>query len=393
MQKNVSVLGRMVHNAIRRRTHRQDYLLQDRSPRTELLREGLFSVKVFHPLSSSREQIEGETVPVEQQHRLPLLLVPPLGVFAWIFDLMAERSLVRYFLARGFTVYLVDWGQPGREESNLDLQTYALNWMPKAVNVVQQHSGQQQISLLGYCMGGLLSLVYTAASAARGQDYIANIITIASPINLHQMSGMIGRAARIASMPSGWIKRLTGQELSLFSPKLFHVDGRVLSILFRLSQPKATLSSYLDLVKNLADDDYVSRYMTMNEWFSHMPDYPGATIQEMIQRWGLANGMAEGQFKLGGEVVDFKNITCPILAFAGTNDAITSIESACALMTVVSSTDLSFEVVPGGHAGVFTGSKAVNTTWAIAADWLAMRSDPPLRDADAHHLIGQTAHV
>jgi polyhydroxyalkanoate synthase len=32
-------------------------------------------------------------------------------------------------------------------------------------------------------------------------------------------------------------------------------------------------------------------------------------------------------------------------------------------------------VVAGGHAGVFTGSKAAHSTWSIAADWLELRSD------------------
>ncbi len=73
-------------------------------------------------------------------------------------------------------------------------------------------------------------------------------------------------------------------------------------------------------------------------------------------------------------MVDLHQIRCSVLAFAGSNDAITSISSASAVVSVVSANDLTFEVVPGGHAGVFTGSRAVSTTWAIAADWLALRS-------------------
>lgn len=372
MASTLRVLGRMASNAVGRRLYPERYLLQDRSPRTEILRDGLFSVKVFHPLQSSRVQIEGETVAVEHNHAIPLLLVPPLGVYAWIFDLMAERSLVRYFLARGFAVYLIDWGKPSSHDSHLTLQQYALDWFPQAVDCVCAHSGQQQVSLLGYCMGGLLSLIYTAA---RGQDKVKNLITIASPVNMHQMSGLIGKANQLLSIPTGMMKRLTGQHLSILDADYFHIDGRILSVLFKLSQPMATFNSYVELVKNLDDDEYVSQYMTMNEWFTNMPDYPGATIQEMIQRLGFANGMAQGCFRVGNEVVDFRNIHCSLLAFAGSNDAITSISSASAVMSVVSSNDLTFEVVAGGHAGVFTGSKAVSTTWAIAADWLALRSD------------------
>ena len=84
--------------------------------------------------------------------------------------------------------------------------------------------------------------------------------------------------------------------------------------------------------------------------------------------------MSQRQLNLCGHLLDLAVIECRVLAFAGDNDAITSIGSASALMSVVSSTDLSFEVVPGGHAGLLTGSRAAHTTWAIAADWLSLRS-------------------
>jgi len=363
---------KMLNNAVQRRVNRERFLLHNRTPRTEILRDGIFSVQYFAPLSESRTQIEGETLTVEtQQAEIPLLLVPPLGVYAWIFDLMAERSLVRYFAARGFRVYLVDWGKPNAADSHLTLEQYALNWLPQAVEIVKQHAQQPKLSLLGYCMGGLLATIYTAD---QGKESIQNLITIASPVNLHQMSGAAGVLNRLASIPTGVLKRLTGYQLMELHPKLFHVHGRVLSVLFKMTAPTAAVSSYLGLVRHLADDEYVSRYMTMNEWFTNMPDYPGATVQEVIQRWGLANGLAQGQLNLCGHPIDLSEIECSLLAFAGDNDAITSIASASALLSVVSSTDLTFEVVPGGHAGLFTGSRAAHTTWAIAADWLSLRS-------------------
>ncbi len=44
------------------------------------------------------------------KHRIPLVIVPPLAANMLIYDLFPHRSLVRYFLAQGFDVYLIDWG-------------------------------------------------------------------------------------------------------------------------------------------------------------------------------------------------------------------------------------------------------------------------------------------
>ncbi len=361
-----------ISNSIGRRFFKHRYFLHNKSSRQQLMQEGIFSVYYYTPLEQSRVQIEGETVEVNPScYAVPLVFVPPLGVYGWVFDLMAERSLVRYFLAHGFAVYMIDWGHPDAGDNYLSLETYTLNWFPKAIEAIKQHSGQSQVSVVGYCMGGLLSLIYTASS---GNENVKNLVTIASPVNMHQMNSAIGMLYQSLSMPAHILSRVTGYRLNDLDSKLFHVSGKLLSFGFQMTQPTAMLSSYIDLIKNLANTGYVSRYTTINEWFTQMPDYPGATMREMIDKFGLANRFNRGQFDIGGQFVNLKKITSGLLALAGENDAITSIGAASAITSVVGSLDKTFEIVPGGHAGLFTGSQAVKTTWVIILDWLKLRS-------------------
>lgn len=365
-----------ISNSIGRRFFRHRYFLQNKSPRQQLFREGLLSVFYYTPLAQSRVQIEGETVEVmPSRYPIPLVFVPPLGVYGWVFDLMAERSLVQYFLGHGFAVYIIDWGHPTKKDNYLSLETYTLNWFPKAIDAIKEHSGQSQVSLVGYCMGGLLSLMYTAT---KGQESVKNLVTIASPINMHQMHSAIGNIYQSFSVPAQFFNRLTGYKLNDFDSKLFHVSGKLLSFGFQMTQPTAMLNSYIDLVKHMNDKSYVSRYTTINEWFTRMPDYPGATMREMIDKFGLANRFNHGHFYIGGRLVDLKTIDSALLALAGENDALTSITAASAIMSVVGSLDKTFAVVPGGHAGLFTGSQAVKTTWVIILDWLKLRSGEPV---------------
>lgn len=361
-----------ISNSIGRHFFRHRYLLHNKSPRHQILREGIFSVYFYTPLMQSRVQIGDETVEVNPgRYPIPLVFVPPLGVYGWVFDLMAERSLVRYFLAHGFSVYIIDWGHPTESESYLSLETYTLNWFPKAVEAIKQHSGQAQLSLVGYCMGGLLSLIYTAAQDNKD---IKNLVTIASPLNMHQMNNGMGMLYQLLSVPAQVMSKITGYRLNDLNSKLFHISGKLLSIGFQLTQPTAMISSYIDLIKNINDTRYVSRYTTINEWFTQMPDYPGATMREIIDKFGLANRFNRGHFYIGEKYIDLKKIVSPLLALAGESDAITSIGSASAISSVVGSMDKTFEIVPGGHAGLFTGSQAVKTTWVVMLDWLKLRS-------------------
>jgi polyhydroxyalkanoate synthase len=89
----------------------------------------------------------------------------------------------------------------------------------------------------------------------------------------------------------------------------------------------------------------------------------------------LNNKMASGKMKIGQAKAEFSRIQCAILAFAGDADKLVSKRAARKVLEIVSSEDKEFCVVPGGHAGVFAGSKAPENTWAISADWLAQRSE------------------
>ena len=133
--------------------------------------------------------------------------------------------------------------------------------------------------------------------------------------------------------------------------------------------------SYFDLVRNLSDRDYVKAHLTTREWFNNMPDYPGATVQQLVFDFGIKNALAEGSVRIGDQVSDLTAIKSSLLAFAGASDKIVSIDAAKKIMELGSMDDKTFKVVPGGHAGVFAGGKAQQHTWAITAQWLAQRSD------------------
>ncbi|MBF0240622.1 MAG: hypothetical protein HQM12_23220, partial [SAR324 cluster bacterium] len=64
-----------------------------------------------------------------------------------------------------------------------------------------------------------------------------------------------------------------------------------------------------------------------------------------------------------------------LLSFAGNDDKIVSLKSSRKIMDVITAEDKEFRVVPGGHAGVFAGRKAVDYVWGASAEWLARRSN------------------
>lgn len=355
------------------RLFRSDTLIKsDLTAKQEIHSNGLMTVNYYPPLQESHVELnDGSSMGVETTLKtVPLIIVPPLAASSLIFDLLPHRSLVKYFLAKGFPVYLVDWGEPKREHTHLGIKDYVEDMLPDAIQHIRKHSGQQQLSLMGWCMGGMFSLMYTALSH---DSNIKNIITIASPIDSRQ-GGVGGGMIAALLGPAKLVRKYTRFRLNNLDPKYFRIPGKVNSIVFKLTNPVGSVSTYWDLLVNLWDRDFLESHTTTSDFLDNMHDYPGGIMQDFTVKFALNNQLSKGQMKVGENMVDFEKIHCSLLAFAGDSDALVTPAAAHKSMELVSSGDKEFVIAPGGHAGVVMGAKAQSRVWAVAADWLSTRS-------------------
>jgi len=118
-------------------------------------------------------------VPKEQRHRLPLLLVFALMNRPYILDLRPGHSFIEYMIRSGYDVYLLDWGSPGLEDKNLKFDDYVLDYMPRAIRKMMSIADSEQFSMLGWCIGAILT---TAYSALRPDDGLRNLILLTAPL-------------------------------------------------------------------------------------------------------------------------------------------------------------------------------------------------------------------
>lgn len=361
-----------VRHGVEQTLFSENFVIADLSPYDVIYADGIMSVRHYQALRESEIEIAGETVTVEAvSNRIPVLLVPPLAATSMIFDLMPHRSIVRYFLARGFDVYLVDWGDVTADHSNLSLESYVMKWMPDVVDSVLGHADEDELSIFSYCMGGLLSLMYLATS---GDQRVRNLVTVASPVDMHQ-SGLTGKFLSVVYKPAQSISSMLNVSLLDMPAKMFHVPGWVSSVAFKLTNPIGSVINSYEKFLNLWDREYLEESLTMSKWFDDMVDYPGETIKDMAVHMMINNRIASGEMRIGQAKAHFNKIVCSILAFAGESDNIVSVKAAHKILDIVSSTDKEFCIAPGGHAGVFAGASAPAHTWTISADWLIVRSD------------------
>jgi polyhydroxyalkanoate synthase len=120
----------------------------------------------------------------DEVYRVPVVFVMSLVSKPFILDLTFGQSFVQYMLAQGFDVFMIDWGIPRPEDKRLKLDDYVLDFMPRCFAEVQKATGEDEYSILGYCMGGQLALMYGGVFP---DAPVKNMITAASPVDMEGM--------------------------------------------------------------------------------------------------------------------------------------------------------------------------------------------------------------
>jgi polyhydroxyalkanoate synthase len=356
---------------------KRDTLIQSGRTWFELVHDGdLMAVRYYGlPEESEIELVDGSTKAIERhQHDIPLVLVPPLGVTTETFDLMPQRSMVRFMAACGFKTYLVDWGKPKKEHAHLNLKDYSYTMLGAALDKVRAHSGSEEVSMMGWCMGGLLCLLHQG----QVQDpRIRNIITVASPIDLESgrgaIAGLAGAAFNVDG-PAKLVSNYTNLRLKALDPARLAMPPWLTTLVFKLTDPVGSVTTYWDLVTGLSDREYVKSYSTTADYLNNMLLYPGGVLQDMAVKMAGENQLAKGRVEVSDNVAELDAIESNLLAFAGKTDILVPANIAKKIVDIVASKDKDFRIAPGGHMGVIIGSKAQSAVWAESVEWLAKRS-------------------
>ena len=144
------------------------------------------STKLLHYINNNTHQQTKGSESNNNNNNILLIIYAPINRFH-ILDLNPSKSVVRTLLNNGIDVYLLDWGYPDKKDNELTLKDY-IDYIDDAVNAIIQDrsftsslSSPIKISILGYCWGGLNSIIYTAV--ANNQKNIDKLILMATPID------------------------------------------------------------------------------------------------------------------------------------------------------------------------------------------------------------------
>jgi len=301
-------------------------------------------------------------VPDEEREAVPILIVYALINRPYILDLQSDRSVVRRLLEAGHDVYMIDWNEPSRLDQHLTLEDYVDRYVDNCVDVVRDRSGQQSINLLGYCMGGTMSVMYTALHEAK-------------------VNALALMAAGLCFDDTGGILELWGDD-AYYDPASVtdtfgNVPSEMLDVGFALMDPVNNyVSKYVQLYENLDDEEFVENFARMEQWLSEGIDVAGAAYVEFIEEIYQQNSLYENEYYLGDEHVDVEAIDVPTLQIIGEYDHLVPADASKPFDDVVGSDDVTTIEYPTGHIGLSVSSSSHADLWPQVCEWFSERSRP-----------------
>jgi polyhydroxyalkanoate synthase len=289
----------------------------------------------------------------------PVLLVPPLAAPAFAFDLRRGGSLVEHLVAAGRPTYLVDYGPIRVEDTALGLEFWVDDVLPHAIRAVAKDAGDD-VALVGWCLGGIFSLLATAA----GPDLpVRSVTAIASPFDISAVP-LVAPLRPLAAIAGGTVS--TALRL------LNGVPAPVTRWAFRLSSFDKYVMMPVTILSKLDDRDFLEQVEAVDHLMHNMYAYPGRLFGQLYHQMFRANDLAGGYLDLDGRRIELADIEVPALLIGGTDDVLApigAVRRGADLLT--GSPRVRFEAAPGGHLGVLTGRRARTTTWTYLDAFLS----------------------
>lgn len=301
-------------------------------------------------------------VPESERKPVPLLMVFAIMNRPHVLDLRPGHSFVEYMLRHGYDLYLMDWGEPGPEDKKMCFDDYTLDYLPRAIRKFKSISGAKEFSMLGWCLGALISTMY---SALRPTDGLKNLILLTAPLDFAEQSA--GGFTR-------WSSNAAFNATNIVE-KLGNVPGEMIDTGAKMLKPiENYFGSYNMLWDRIEDPGTVEAWHAMNTWVRDIIPMAGGAYRQLINEFYKENKLMKGTMQLRGEAVKLDNIKANLLNVIAEADHITPPCQSEGIMELVGSEDKEILRVRGGHIGIMAGRGAEKNTWPHIEGWLSARS-------------------
>jgi polyhydroxyalkanoate synthase subunit PhaC len=266
------------------------------------------------------------------RERPMLVIPPPIGRFYFL-DLRPGRSFVEHSVGSGLQTFLLSWRNPGSEQSEWDMDTYAERILT-AIDAVREVTGSEDVNVMGFCAGGILNTAVLNHLAGKRDQRIHSASYAVTLLDFGQ-SSPIGAfsSARLLSL-ARWNSARAGI-----------ISARSMGNVFTWMRPN-------DLVWNYWVNNYLMGQdppvFDILSWNADGTNLPSALHRQFLDIFEHNPLPTPGAFTVLGTPIELGRITVPSYVTGAVSDHLTPWKS-CYLTTQLLGGDSTFALSNAGH--------------------------------------------
>jgi len=231
-------------------------------------------------------------------NQVPLLFIPPFINKYYVLDMDEQKSLIKWSVEQGHTVFVISWVNPDATLSHKGFSDYMKEGPIEALNVIEQVTKSNKVNVVGYCIGGTLLATTQSYLLAKGDTRI-NTLTFLTTLLDFKEPGEIGVYLSEKMLP--FLKKNIKEKGIL--------DGRVLGLAFSMLRENSLFWSY-----------FVNNYLKGKDpapfdilyWNSDSSNLPAETFNfYMTNTYQENNLIKDGAVEIDGVAIELSKIDTP----------------------------------------------------------------------------------
>ncbi|RYG89324.1 class I poly(R)-hydroxyalkanoic acid synthase [Loktanella sp. IMCC34160] len=279
------------------------------------------------------------TPTTETVHEIPLVIFPPWINKFYILDLNAQKSLIKWLVDQGFTVFVTSWVNPDASYADVTLDTYVEEGYLAAIEAAKTICGTKKVNTVGYCIAGT-TLSATLGVMKRRKDTSINSATFFTTMTDFSDPGEVG-----VFLADDFVDGLEAECAATGILDRFYM-ARTFSFL------RSNDLIYKPAIKSYMMGETPPAFDLLF-WNGDGTNLPGKMAVQYLRELCQGNQLAAGGFNVCGETVDLKDVTVPLCAVACETDHIAAWKSSYRGVQQMGSKDKTFILAGSGHiAGI-----------------------------------------
>jgi len=290
-----------------------------------------------------------------------IFVVPSLVNRFEILDIDPQHSFLRFLVSQGFRPVVIDWQEPGEEETTFTLSDYMLRRLVPLLACATMLNQGQPCHVLGYCMGGVMSLALALLKPAQ----VATLTLLATPWDF-AAKGVGGVPAADTTMGKHFIQQ--AQQAEAYLDQVGLMPSALLQSIFTGFQSLQVLEKFSRFGTQPHHDDEARRFVLTEDWLNNGVPLALPVAKECLHDWYQKNLTCALRWSVAGQLIDPREIGQPTYILVPARDKIVPPESARPLAALIKGAVLHEPDI--GHVGLMTGDEAPEKVWKNYALWL-----------------------